>query len=283
MGTTKGATNQGTVTFGEGVLMPGLRGRTVDVRVKVLGIQVSQVPELTDAVAAELGYEGGVAAMRAALRMDAETRENEGARNLARVNLLQQLTNANPIPVPPAMIDGHLQLLLEELRIQAAYRGRDPRSLRYSDAQMTDLRQRAEFAARSSLILEAVARSEGIAVTDADLDAKYQEIADMRGQRVEAIRGYFKKDNAVEELRKRILEERTLEWLLEASELVTPNGEAAAAAPAAEAPAADEAPAKKGKAKAKKAAEEPAEEAPAAEAAAEEAPAKKPRAKKKAE
>jgi trigger factor len=277
VGTKKGASNKGSVTFGEGILMPGLRGRTVDVSVKVLGIQVSQVPELTDSLAAELGYEGGVAAMRAALRMDAETRENEGARNLARVNLLQQLTNANPVPVPPAMVDGHLQLLLEELRIQAAYRGRDPRSLRYSDAQMADLRQRAEFAARSSLILEAVAKNEGIKVGDDDLEAKYQEIADMRGQRVEAIRGYFKKDNAVEELRKRILEERTLEWLLEASELVTP---AADAAPAAESATVAEDKPKKGKAKAKK--DEAAEAAPAAEApAAEEAPAKKPRASKK--
>ncbi len=281
VGTAKGATNQGSVTFGDAVLMPGVRGRTVDVRVKVLGIQVSQVPELTDAVAAELGYEGGVDAMRAALRMDAETRENEGARNLARVNLLQQLTNANPVQVPPAMTEGHLQLLLEELRIQAAYRGRDPRSLRYSDAQMDDLRQRAEFAARSSLILEAVAKVESIAVTDADLEAKYQEIADQRGQRVEAIRGYFKKDNAVEELRKRLLEERTLEWLLEASELVAPaGGEAPAPAVTEEAPAAEEKPKKATKAKAKK---EEAEAAPAEAPAAEEAPAKKPRAKKKAE
>ncbi|MEN9785309.1 MAG: Trigger factor [Pseudomonadota bacterium] len=276
IGTKKGATKQGTVTFGEDVLLPGVRGKTVEARVKVLGIQVSQTPELTDTVAAELGFEGGVAAMRAALRMEEEGRANEGARNLARVNLLQTLTNANPVPVPPAMIDGHLQLLLEELRIQAAYRGRDPRGLRYSDAQMADLRQRAEFAARASLLLDAVAKAEGIKVTNADLDAKYQEIADQRGQRVEAIRGYFQKDNAVEELRKRLLEERTLEWLLEASELVTVSGDA----PASEsAPAADEKPKAKAKAKAKK--DEAVEAAPEAPAAEEAAPAKKPRAKKK--
>ncbi len=282
IGTDKGATKQGTVTFGADVLLPGVRGKTVEARVKVLGIQVSQTPELSDSVAAELGFEGGVAAMRAALRMEEEGRANEGARNLARVNLLQTLTNANPVAVPPAMIDGHLQLLLEELRIQAAYRGRDPRSLRYSDAQMADLRQRAEFAARASLLLDAVAKAEGIKVTNADLDAKYQEIADQRGQRVEAIRGYFQKDNAVEELRKRLLEERTLEWLLEASELVTVSGDAAPAAEAsAEAPAAEEKPKAKAKAKAKKDdAVEAAAEAPAAEEA---APAKKPRAKKKAD
>ncbi len=285
VGTMKGATNQGTVTFGENVLLPGIKGRTVEVKVKVLGIQVSKTPDLTDALAAEMGFEGGVEAMRAALRMEEEGRATEGARNVARVNLLQTLTNANPVAVPPAMIDGHLQLLLEELRIQAAYRGRDPRSLRYSEAQMADLRQRAEFAARASLLLEAVARNEGIKVSNADLDAKYQEIADMRGQRVEAIRGYFQKDNAVEELRKRLLEEKTLEWLLEASELVAPSGAPAAVesapAVAVEAPAAEEKPKKASKAKAKK--DEAAEAAPAeVEApAAEEKPKKASKAKAK--
>ncbi|MCM2305586.1 MAG: trigger factor [Elusimicrobia bacterium] len=255
VGVKKGEEKQGSVSIADSSLLPGLKGKTVDMKVKVFGLQVSRIPEPTDEVAAEMGYEGGMDAMRAALRMEEEGRANEAARNLARVDLLRKLTQANKVDVPPAMVDGHLQMLMEELRIQAAYRGRDPRSIRYTEAQMADLRERAEFAARASLLLDAVARKEGIAVSDEDLEAKYQEIADARGQRVEAIRGYFKKDNAVEELRKRLLEERTLEWLLERSELVEREAtegvaeSAAALAPPVEtpaevtaAPAAEEAP-----------------------------------------
>lgn len=248
IGLKKGESATGTVS---------VKGTPTEVQVKVLDIQATEIPELTDALAGELGYEGGAEAMKAALRMEEETRANEGARNVARVNLLQALVGQNPVEVPPAMVDSHFQLLLEELRIQNAYRGRDPRSVRYTDAQLADLRSRAAFAAKSSLLLEAVARSEGIEVTDDDLEAKYQEIADLRGQRVEAIRGYFAKDNAVEELRKRLLEERTLDWLLEAAEVnyVGADQPAAEAAPAVEtvaveAPAeASEAPAEKPKKK----------------------------------
>ncbi len=274
VGLSKGQSKTGTVTIGANAGIESLRGKTVELKVTVLGIQVSQVPELTDAVAEELGYEGGVEAMKAALRMEEESRANEASRNVARVNLLQKLIAAHAFDVPPAMVDSHLQLLLEELRIQAAYRGRDPRSIRYSEAQMADLRQRAEFAARASLLLEAVARQEGIDVTEADLEAKYQEIADMRGQRVEAIRGYFAKDNAVGELKKRLLEERTLEWLLERAELVDVTGTDNDTAPAAEAAPAETA-----------APEAPAAEAAAPEAAEAEAPAKPKRksTKKKAE
>jgi trigger factor len=303
VGLAKGETKTGTVTFGANAGMDSLRGRTVELRVTVLGIQVSQVPELTDAVAAELGYEGGVEAMRAALRMEEETRANEASRNVARVNLLQKLIGTHSFDVPPAMVDSHLQLLLEELRIQAAYRGRDPRSIRYSEAQMADLRQRADFAARASLLLEGVAKAEDIEITNDDLEAKYQEIADMRGQRVEAIRGYFAKDNAIGELKKRLLEERTLDWLLERAELVdvagTDNDSAPAldaieaAAPESAAPEAEVAaePAPKAakakaapKAKAAKAAAEAPEadaEAPEAAAAPEAAPKAKAKSKAK--
>jgi trigger factor len=66
VGTEKGATNTGTVTIAESAELAGLRGRTVELRVTVLGIQVSRVPDLSDEIASELGYEGGVDAMRAA-------------------------------------------------------------------------------------------------------------------------------------------------------------------------------------------------------------------------
>ena len=54
----------------------------------------------------------------------------------------------------------------------------------------------------------------------------------MRNQTVEAIKGWFAADGAVDELKDRILEEKTLDWLLERANLVdTPP-----AAPAAEEP-----------------------------------------------
>ncbi len=224
IGLQKGESRTSSVEIGAHAEMETLRGRTIELRVTVLGIQVSQAPELSDSAAATMGYEGGVVAMRAALRMEEEGRANEAARNVARINLLQSLIGSHTFDVPPAMVDSHLQLLMEELRIQSTYRGRDPRSLRYTEAQMVDLRQRAEFAARASLLLDGVATAESIVISDQDLESKYQEIADARSQRVEAIRGYFAKDNAAGELRKRLAEERTLDWLLERAELVETSG-----------------------------------------------------------
>jgi trigger factor len=192
-------------------------------QVEVLGIRVSRVPDLSDEVATNAGFEGGIEGMRVAVRLELEGRANDAARNQARVSILQKITAANEAEVPQAMIENHFNLLIEEMKIQNTYRGRDPRSLRLTESQRAEMQNRARFAAHASIVLEAIARQEGIVITDADLDAKYQEIADIRGQRVEAIRGYFVKENAVGELRKRLSEERTLDWLLEQAELKTPE------------------------------------------------------------
>jgi trigger factor len=220
--------------------------------VTVQAIQANQIPELDDELATELGYEGGADAMRAAIRMEIESAVQDEGRTQARVALLQKLVEGNDFDVPEGMVNEQLQALTEELKVRRAYAGEDPRSIRFSEAEMADLRGRATFAAKASVILAAVARQEDIAVSDADLDAKIEEIAQLRGQTVQAIRGYLEREDAIPVLTDRILEEKTLEFLLENAELEVTEATAAPAAeeaPAAEAaaeeapPAAEEAPA----------------------------------------
>lgn len=221
IGLSVGEEKSGSVTFKPDARVEEIAGKTLDVTVKVVSIQANEIPELTDALATEMGYEGGVEGMKAALSGKISEQREGNARNQARANLLQVLINANPFEVPATMIEQHLQMLIEELKLQAAYRGRDPRRMTFSQEQLADLRMRADFAAKGGMILDYVSKKESLAVTDEDLEKKYLELADQRGQTVEAIKGYFIKDNAVEELRARLLEEKTLDWLLERAKIVT--------------------------------------------------------------
>ena len=132
----------------------------------------------------------------------------------------KHLVDKNEFDVPDGMVEEQLQALVEELRVRRAYGGQDPRSIRFSDAEMEDLRRRARFAAKASCILAAVSRQEDIIVSDVDIDARIEEIAGMRGQTTSAIRGYLEREGATGVLRERLLEEKTLEWLLENAELI---------------------------------------------------------------
>jgi trigger factor len=221
VGASVDETKTGEVTFAANARTEAVAGKTCQVEVKVLSLQAQVVPPLTDELATELGYEGGVDGMRTALEAQLRQSRDEMARNQARANLLEVLIAKNPFEVPQSMVEQSLKMLIEELRNQQALRtGRDPRTIGFNEAQIRDLRARSSFAAKAALILEWVARKEEIKVEEADIERKYAELAGQRGQTIEAVRGWFKKEDAVSELKDRILEEKTLDWLLERATLV---------------------------------------------------------------
>lgn len=231
-GLAVGGDNTGTVVFPEDARSESIAGKECEVTVKVLAIQANEVPEASDEIALELGFEGGVDGMREGVRAEIAGQREELARNQARANLLEVLIEKNPFGVPDGMVEQNLKMLEDELRFQNALRGVDPRTVTFSEAQRTDLRVRAEFAAKSALILEKVATTQNISVDEADIEARYHELAESRGQTLEAVKGWFQREDAIEDLKERILEEKTLDWLLDRSTLV----EAAPEAPAPEEP-----------------------------------------------
>jgi len=253
VGQKAGADVSGEVTFADDALAEAVAGKTLTVEAKILSIQTMEAPELTDEVAGELDYEGGVKGMRSTVRMRMESTRTENSRNQARANLLEAIIAANPLDVPNGMIESSLAMLKQELQYQQAMQtGQDPSSITFAPSQLADLRARAQFAAQSSLILEFVGKKEKIEVADTDLDQKMNELAEQQGQNIELIKGYFNTQERLDDLRARLQEEKTLDWLLERANLVAPS-------PTEDAPA-KKAPAKKKAAK-KKAAKAKAEPA----------------------
>ncbi|MFK7928476.1 MAG: trigger factor [Myxococcota bacterium] len=229
IGLKKDKKKKGDVTFADDAKVESVAGKTLKVEAKVLSIQAYEVPELNDELAKELGFEGGADGMRLAIQGELQAGRDEMARNQARANLLQVLIEKNEFSVPSGLVDQQLDVLLNELRMQQAYRGVDPRQVHFSEAQLADLRVRSEFAVKGGLILDFVTRTHDLKVEDADIERKLKALADERGQEVDAIRSYFETDEAMNELRDRLLEEKSLDWLLENANIVDTAPEPAAA------------------------------------------------------
>jgi trigger factor len=221
------------VSFDGSARNEAVAGRTLQVTAKVVSITGRKVPDLDDALATELGFEGGAGGMRTALEARLRAGRQEMARNQARANLIEAVIGKNPFDVPAAMVEDSLRMLMHELRLQTAMRsGKDPRNISFSEAQVADLRQRSVFAAKAALIIEWVAKQEEIEVEESDIEARYRQLADERGQTVEAVRGWFQKESEAEGLRERVREEKVLDWMLERANIVEP--------PAPSAPQADQ-------------------------------------------
>jgi trigger factor len=223
VGMKRGEEKQGEVTIGDDTQLEDLKGRTLTASVKVLSIQSSKAPAPSDEIAAELGFEGGMAGMLAALALQIKEPMEEQARSMARSALLAKLVEAHELLAPRALVNKQLEMLVMERRVMHQYQGGKPGTLDLGPQAMDRLRGRASFAVQAGLILEAVGAAEGIEITDQDLEDTYQRIADERGQRVEAIKGYLmQEEGAVDTLRSRLLEEKVLDWLFEQAKLVEP-------------------------------------------------------------
>ncbi len=219
VGMTKGEDKTAEVTIGETTVLDQIKGRTLTAQVRVEAIQAYTTPELSDAVAEELGYEGGVDGMRSAIRMELDERIDAAAREAAQVKLLQTLVAEHEFDVPKAMVDEQYEALVEEHKIRRAYAGEDMRTIVIDPATEADLRNRARFAAKASVLLLQIGKTESIEVTDADLDTKIAEIAAQRGQTPQAIRGYLVKEGAMPVLTTRVTEEKVIGWLMENADL----------------------------------------------------------------
>lgn len=202
------------VTITEESNFEHLRNKTFSASITLKQIQRMSAPELSDELAVEMGYES-VEDMRTKVAADISSSKEENLKNQARVQILQNLVENNEFEVPQAMVEEQLRALMNELRMQQMYMGRNPDDVQFSEAQRRDLSTRAVFAAKAACLLGSVNDLEGLKVTDEDIEAKLEELAEAQGQTVEAIKQYINMEQASDMLSERVQEEKTLNWLLE--------------------------------------------------------------------
>ena len=120
------------------------------------------------------------------LRADVKRRLDEGAKARSRRAMsdaiLQAIVAANDIPLPQVLIDRETQSLLDEARQQAEREGVDwqeflERGGITEEALQTQVRSEAERRVKTALVVEAIARKEGIHATQADIEAELDALA----------------------------------------------------------------------------------------------------------
>jgi len=80
------------------------------------------------------------------------------------------------------------------------------------------IEERAQRRVQAGILLGSLARQEGIEVTEADLEAKFQEIADRTGKHVAKVRADYQ-DSQREALESQLLEEKVMARLTERAKI----------------------------------------------------------------
>jgi trigger factor len=186
-----------------------LKGKTAVFHVIVKNIQAKVLPEADDEFAKDLG-EDTLAELRASVRKRLEAGARERSDSLVREAVLEKLIDKNPVPVPPSLIDQEFRSMLEQYaRIQYML-GQNPE---FNEDMQKEYRERAERKVRAGLLFGAIAKAENISVSDADIEAKYAELAERTGKHIAKVKAEHQGEQK-RNLELQVLEKKLLEYLV---------------------------------------------------------------------
>jgi len=94
-----------------------------------------------------------------------------------------------------------------------------------ADSFIAGMKTQSEKAVKVDLALRAVASAEGIEVSDADLEAEFEQIGVRVGEKTAKVRRAYEQNDAVADLVAQMRKSQALEWLLHNVTFVDQNGE----------------------------------------------------------
>ncbi len=247
------------VKFPEDYGSEELAGKDAKFAIKLHNVKEKELPELDDEFAKDVSEFDTLKELKAETKKSLEAQKKDQAEQEVEQDLADQLAGLVKGEIPEVMYERAIDDSIQQFGYQLQQAGMDPELyMQYTgmtpESMREQFRDRAETQVKCTLALEKIAELEKIEIKDADVDARFEEIAKTYEVEVDLVKSSF----PVEEVRADLKKAKALEVVKAAAK----DG-AAEKKPAAE----------------KKA---PAEKKPAAEkkAPAKKAPAKKPAAKK---
>lgn len=192
-GAVPGAVVELDLEFGPEERVAAVRGKSAHVRVELLEVKRRELPELDDAFAAEVAEGKTLAELRADVGNRLRAAWAQRAHDAATQQALERVVAEATVELPAVLIDRAVDSLLGDMANQLQRAGvgleeavaRDGKTVEQLRAE---LRPEGERRARTLLVLEAVARREGLTVSDGEVEQEIAQLAAQGGLSLENLR-----------------------------------------------------------------------------------------------
>jgi trigger factor len=204
------------VDFPEDYSVGDLAGKKATFKVAVKELKAKELPTLDDDFAKDLGAES-LEALTERVTHTIRIRKEHEAQEQRKRKLLEALVAANPFDVPPSLVASQADQMIAgaAMRVEKLM----GKHVELSQQDLDHLRDEstgdAEFQVRSGMLMLEVAREEGIEVTELDIDAEIESMAASAGTEAQRLRARLSDPDQRSSLTYRMLEEKTLAFLLE--------------------------------------------------------------------
>ena len=184
------------VTFPEQYHAADLAGKPALFKVKINDVTTKELPKLDDEFASDVSEFETLAEYKEDLKKQLEAKKAEEAKREQEDEAIAAIVEASEMEIPEAMIQTQCEDMVNEFAQRIAQSGLTMEQYMQFSGQtvqglMDQVRPEAETRIKTSLVLEAIVKAEGIEATDADVDAEIEKMAGMYGMDVEQLKSYM--------------------------------------------------------------------------------------------
>ena len=205
------------IDFEEDYFNNNLRGKTVRFDVSIVDVKERNFPELNDEFAKNLGadFEDLEGLKKQIEKNVVAQEENRVAQDLKR-RLIGKISSGTEFEVPEALVDAEVEFSIKGLQSNFERSGANFEMAGLSPEMLEQqFRPLSESRVRERLILGQVALQDDITISDDEFTEGLEKLAQGMGQDVETIRKYYEARGEIDILKEQMLEEKTLNYLVE--------------------------------------------------------------------
>lgn len=191
------------VTFPEVYHAEELKGKAAVFKVKINAIKTQELPELDDEFAKDVSEFDTFEEFKADMTKKIKEQNKEKSKKELEDKILEIVCDNTEIDIPEVMFENAVEDQLRDFAMQLQYQGLSiEQYAQYTgltlDAMKAQIRPNAEKQVKTSLVLEKIAKVEEITVTDKEVEAELEKIAEQSNMKVEDVKKYINIENVKE-------------------------------------------------------------------------------------
>lgn len=199
-----------------------LAGRKVDFKVKVTEIKEMVLSELNDDFARNLGADiKDLEDLKSKVRESFIANEEKRIDKDLKKRILEKISANVDFELPQTLIESELDYAVESVKQNLTRSGSSLEKAGLSEEKLReDFKPTAKNRVKELLILGEIAKQDNIELSEEDLADSYKKIAENIGQDIETVRKYYEAKNLVGSLKEKLLEEKTLNYIVENAKIL---------------------------------------------------------------
>jgi trigger factor len=201
---------------------PKLAGKKYQDTVEVLGIKNKKLAELNDDFAKDVSDATTLDELKTKVREGLEHQRDHKHKELLHEKVLAEVVKLHDFPVPESLVEHQMDARLERVVRSLASQGVDPRAV---NVDWVTLRKRQEDRAKddvkAELIVDRIASTENIDVTDEEITHELEHMASHSGESAEVIRARLTKQGTLDRMKAKLRSDKTLDWLAQNAKIKT--------------------------------------------------------------